>query len=216
MSDLKLRQDVMDELEFEPSVNATHIGVAVDNGVVTLTGHVGTYFERLAAEQAARRVKGVRAIAEEIEVRYPFSNKIADDEIAKRAADMLDMDVAVPKNRIAVTVRDGQITLSGQVDWQYQRRAAEKTVAMLSGVSGVVNHVTIRPSVQPADIKRKIEDALKRHAEVEARGIKVGIADGGKVTLEGTVHDWHEREAAQKAAWSAPGVVLVDDRLVIA
>ncbi len=215
MSDRKIREDVLSELEFEPSVNATNIGVAVENGVVTLSGHVGTYFERLAAETAVRRVKGVRAIAEEIEVRYHLSNKISDDEIARRAADMLDWDVAIPKNRIQILVRDGQVTLSGQVNWQFQRSAAETSVRMLAGISGVTNNITVLPATRPADVKRRIEEALKRHAEVEAQAIRVAV-DGGRVTLEGTVHDWHEREAAQQAAWAAPGVTLVDDRLAIA
>ena len=216
MSDRDLRQDILDELDYEPSVNGAHIGVAVDNGVVTLSGHVASYAEKLAAESAVRRVKGVRAIAQEIEVRYPFEKKTADDEIAKRAVDILRWSAVVPRDVVQLTVHDGWVTLSGQVDWQFQRRAAENELRKLSGIFGVINNITIQARVQPTDVKRKIEDALRRNAEIEAQGIRVTVLDGGKITLQGSVHDWHERTAAEQAAWSAPGVVSVDDRLTIA
>lgn len=215
MSDSALRQDVIDELEFEPRVNAAHIGVAVENGVVTLSGHVGSYAEKLAAEKAAKRVKGVHAIAEEIEVRFPSDKKTADDEIAARAVNILRWSSVVPPDSVMIKVQDGWIRLSGEVNWQFQRSAAEAEIRRLSGVTGVVNGITIKPRVQPVDIKRKIEAALKRHAEIEAQGIRVTVEDGGRVGLEGYVHDWREREAATNAAWSAPGVVRVDDRLRI-
>lgn len=215
MSDKQLRQDVIDELEFEPSVNAAHIEVAVDGGVVTLSGHVSSYAEKLAAEAATRRVKGVRAIAQEIEVRYPDERKTADDDIAKRALDIMQWSAVVPREAIQLTVREGWVTLSGQVDWQFQKRAAEDEIRRLSGVSGVVNNIVIKPRVQPADVKRKIEEALRRNADVEAQGIQVSVVDGGKITLQGRVHDWHERMTAENAAWSAPGVSAVDDRLTI-
>jgi osmotically-inducible protein OsmY len=216
MSDRKLRQDVLDEMDFEPSVNALHIGVAVDKGVVTLSGHVASYAEKLAAERAVRRVKGVRAIAQEIEVRYPFDKKTADDEIARRALDILNWSAVVPRDAVQLTVHDGWITLNGQVDWQFQRSSAEDDIRKLSGVSGITNKIAIRSQVQPADVKRKIEDALRRNAEIEAQGITVTVMDGGKIALQGSVHDWHERTAAERAAWSAAGVVSVDDRLTIA
>jgi len=215
MSDKDLRQFIIDELDFEPSVDAANIGVAVENGVVTLSGHVASYAEKMAAEAAVRRVKGVRAIAEEIEVRYPFNKKMADDEIAKRALDVIRWSASVPQDRIQVTVQNGWVTLSGQVDWWYQKNAAADAVRKLSGVSGVINNVTIRPRVQPVDVKRKIEDAFKRRAEIDTQGIRVAVTDGGKITLQGSVHDWQERIAAVDAAWSAPGVVSVDDRLSI-
>jgi osmotically-inducible protein OsmY len=215
MSELQLRQDVLDELEYEPSVDAAHIGVAVDKRVVTLTGHVATYAEKLAAMAAVRRVKGVRAIADEIEVRYPSDKQTSDDQIAKRAIDILAWDTLVPSGSIQVTVRDGWVTLAGSVDWYYQKINAEEDVRKLSGVRGVVNCIEIRPRVQAADVKRKIEDALKRHAEIEAKAIRVTVHDHN-VVLEGKVDTWDERYAAETAAWSAPGVKSVEDRLTIA
>jgi osmotically-inducible protein OsmY len=213
---MALRQDIIEELDFEPSVNAAHIGVAVDSGVVTLSGHACSYAEKLAAEQAAKRVKGVRAIAQEIEVRYPNDLKTADDEIAKRAVNILAWSAVVPKDAVQVKVQDGWVTLSGKLDWQFQRTAAETEIRRLSGVAGVINSITIKSHVQSADVKRKIEDALKRSAEVEAQSIRVSLLGDGKVALDGEVHDWQERDAVSLAAWSAPGVVSVEDRLTIA
>jgi osmotically-inducible protein OsmY len=216
MSDLTLRQTILDELEFEPSVNAAHIGVAVNNGVVTLSGHVSSYAEKVAAEQAVKRVKGVQAIAEEIDVRYADDKKTADDEIATRAVNILRWSAMVPAGSVLVKVQDGWVSLSGQVGWQFQRTAAEAQIRRLSGVKGMTNTITIKPSVQPTDVKRKIEDALKRNAEIRAQGIRVSVGEGGRVGLEGNVHDWRERQVAENAAWSVPGVVRVDDRLHIA
>lgn len=215
MSDKQLRQDVIDELEFDPSVNAAHVGVAVDGGVVTLTGHVSSYAEKLAAEAATRRVQGVRAIAQEIEVRYPNEKKTADDEIAKRALDIMRWSAVVPSDAIQLTVRDGWVTLSGQSEWQFQKDAAENEIRRLSGVAGVINNIAIKPRVQPTDVKRKIEEAFRRNADIEAQKIRVSVLDGGRITLQGSVHDWQERIAAENAAWSAPGVSAVDDRLTI-
>jgi osmotically-inducible protein OsmY len=215
MNDMTLRQDVLDELEYEPSINAAHIGVAVDKGAVALSGHVGSYAEKLTAIEAARRVKGVRAIADEIEVRYVTDPKTSDDEIAKRAADILGWDSLVPKGAVSILVRDGWVTLSGKVHWYYQKKAAEDDVRKLSGVRGVINNVTITPTVRADDVKRKIEDALRRHAEVEAKSIRVTVKGNDSVLLEGTVDNWDERYAVENAAWSAPGVRSVDDRLAI-
>ncbi|MBX6329077.1 MAG: BON domain-containing protein [Pseudolabrys sp.] len=215
MSDLQLRQDVVDELEFEPSVNAAHIGVAVDKGVVTLSGHVGSYAEKTAAVTAARRVKGVRAIADDIEVRYPSDKKTSDDEIAKRAVNILEWDTVVPSGSIQVTVSDGWVTLGGTVDWYYQKKAAEEDIQKLSGVRGVFNNIEIKPRVKADDVKKKIEDALKRHTEVEAKGIRVTVRDNDQVILEGQVDNWNERYAVENAAWSVPGVRSVEDRLAI-
>jgi len=216
MSDRDLRRNVLDELEFEPSIDAARVGVAVEDGIVTLSGHVSSYAQKLAAEAAVRRVKGVRAIAEEIEVRHPGDKQTADDEIARRAVEILNWNADAPRDRISITVRDGWVTLQGEVDWQYQKSAAEEQVRRLSGVSGIINNVTIKPRIQPNDIKHRIEDAFRRHAEIEAQRIRVRVADGGRVALEGTVHDWSERLAAERAAWSAPGVMAVEDRLTIA
>lgn len=216
MTDSQLRQDVIDELEFDPSFSGEHIGVAVDKNVVTLTGHVNSYAEKLAAIAAARRVKGVHAIAENIEVRYAFQNKTADDQIAKRASDILNWDVLIPSNRVDILVEEGWVTLSGNVDWYFQKTAAEDDVRKLSGVRGVTNKITIKSSADLANVKSKIESALKRRAEVEANAIRVTIHDGNKVILEGKVDNWEERRAAENAAWSAPGVASVEDRLTIA
>jgi osmotically-inducible protein OsmY len=215
MSDMNLRQNIIDELDFEPSVNSAHIGVAVANGVVTLSGYVGTYAEKRAAEKAVRRVKGVRAIAEEIKVRFPSDKKTADAEIATRAVNILHWDAVVPEGSIQIKVQDGWVGLSGQVDWRFQRSAAESAIRRLSGVVGVVNSIAIKPRVQPEDVKRKIENAFQRSAAIEAQRINVSVRDGGHVTLDGVVHDWRERQAAQYAAWSAPGVTRVEDRLTI-
>jgi osmotically-inducible protein OsmY len=216
MTDMQLRQDIIDELDFEPRVNAAHIGVAVDNGVVTLTGHVAHYAEKLSAEQAARRVKGVRAIAQEIEVRYPSDKKTADDEIAARALNILRWSAVVPTEQVQVKVQNGWVTLTGEVEWHFQRSSAESELRKLSGVAGVINDVAIKSRVQTQDIKRKIEDALKRNAEIEAQRIQVSVLDGGRVSLKGNVHDWQERYSVKNAAWSAPGVTSVEDNLAIA
>jgi osmotically-inducible protein OsmY len=214
MTDLRLRQDVLDELEFEPSVNAAGIGVAVDDGVVTLTGHVSTYAEKLAAERAAKRVSGVRAVAQEITVRFAHEKRLSDDEIAKRVLNILRWDVSVPDN-VKVTVENGLVTLSGEVDWHYQKVAAEAAIQKLAGIAGVSNIIKLKqPTVKVSDIKTKIENALKRNAEVEAGGISVTVSDG-KVTLNGKVDSWNEWQAVASAAWSAPGVQTVDDRLIV-
>ena len=215
MSELQLRQDILDELEFEPRVSAAHIGVAVENQVVTLTGHVSSYDEKLQAVQAVRRVKGVRAIAEELEVRFVNDKKTSDDEIAKRAVDILGWDTVVPSGSIQITVRDGWVTLTGDVGWYYQKTAAGDDVRKLSGVRGVINNIAIKPRVQAQDVKRKIEDALKRNAEVEAKAIRITVQHGNKVLLEGKVQNWNERYAVESAAWSTSGVNSVEDRLAI-
>jgi hyperosmotically inducible protein len=217
MTDTQLRQDIIDELEFDPSFNGEHIGVVVERNVVILTGHVNSYAEKLAAIAAVRRIKGVHAIAENIEVRYPYQNKTADDQIAKRAVDIISWDVHIPSDTVDVLVQDnGWVTLSGTVDWYYQRRAAEDDVRKLSGVRGVTNKIAIKPGVDTSNVKNKIESALKRHAEVEAKSIRVTVQNGNKVVLEGKVDNWDERRAVENAAWSAAGVSSVDDRLTIA
>ena len=214
MSDLDLRQDVLDELEFEPRIDAAHIGVTADKGVVTLTGFVSNYAQKLAAAEAARRVKGVKAIANDIEVRYPSEKKTSDDQIAKRAVDVLDWDVLVPDQSLQVTVSNGWVTLAGTVHWYYEKKAAEEDVRKLSGVRGVFNKIEIKPRVKAEDVKRKIDEALNRHAEVEARGIRVTVHDD-TVLLEGKVDNWDERFAVENAAWSAAGVRSVEDKLAV-
>lgn len=214
MDDKVLRQNIIDELDFEPSINAANIGVAVENGVVTLTGHVGSYVEKIAAERVVERVKGVKAIAQEIEVRYPDQPKRSDDEIAKRALNILHWSVQVPDDAIHVKVQKGWITLTGTVEWQYQRLAAESAVRKLTGIVGVSNLIEIKPKIEAEDVRQKILDSLKRHAELEAESIKVTV-ENNKVTLEGKVKAWYERNLAERAAWSAPGVKEVEDRLTL-
>jgi osmotically-inducible protein OsmY len=214
MDDLELRQLVIDELEFDPSINAANIGVSVEKGVVTLSGHVASYVEKIAAERLVERVKGVKAIAQEIEVRYPDHQKRSDDEIAQRAVNILHWSVHVPDGSIHVKVEKGWVTLTGAVEWQYQRHAAESAVRKLSGISGVSNLIEIRPRVAASDVHRKIMDSLKRNAEIEADSIRV-IVNDDKVTLEGKVKAWYERGLAERAAWSAPGVKAVEDRLTL-
>ena len=217
MNDLQLRRDILDELDFEPRVNAASIGVTVERGAVTLTGHVSTYPEKLTAVKAVRRVKGVRAIADEIEVRFLGDKKtIPDDELARCAMDIVGWDTLLPSGAIQIVVRDGWITLSGNAEWYYQLKAAEEDVRRLPGVRGVTNNIVITPRVQAQDVKRKIEDALKRHAEVGAKGISITVQDGDKVLLEGKVQNWDEWSAVENAAWSIPGVKRVEDRLAMA
>jgi osmotically-inducible protein OsmY len=214
MNDHQLRQDVMDELDFEPSVNAEHIGVGAHAGVVTLTGFVASYREKLAAERAVRRVKGVKAIAEAIEVRLPSDRKLSDAEIAERAIDVLKWCVGLPANRITVTVEKGIVTLTGEVDWRYQANRAGAAVHDLGGVSLVVNHIRVKSPVGIFSVREKIEQALRRNAELDASRITVR-ADGGKVVLGGKVHAFFERDIAERAAWSAPGVTEVEDHIQI-
>lgn len=215
MNDKKLRQHVTEELEFEPSIDATDIGVAVQDGVVTLTGHVASYVEKLAAERATWRVKGVKAIAQQIKVRLPTDKKTNDDEIAQRAIAVLAWTASVPADAVKVRVEDGFITLTGTVGWNYQRQLMEKAVRKLSGVRGVVNDIDIAPSVTHADVRERIAKALERHADIEAERIVVTIHDGC-VSLNGFVDNWDERMAVERAAWAAPGVRAVEDNLRIA
>ncbi|MGU3665357.1 BON domain-containing protein [Methylobacterium sp. A49B] len=213
MIDKDLRRDVLDELDFEPSLQAGDIGVAVADGVVTLTGHVGSYAEKVAAERAVRRVRGVRAIAQDIAVRYADDRKVADDQIAGRALAIIDWSVHLPKDCIQVKVSGGWVTLTGTVDWQYQMAGAEAAVRKLSGVHGVTNLIEVRPRIPPTAVKDKILQAFRRSAMFEADAIKVSVS-GDRVILEGAVSAWAERDSAERAAWSVPGVRAVEDRIV--
>ena len=214
MADIDLRQSVLEELDFDPSFDADGIGVAVENGVVTLTGHVRSYAAKLAVERAVQRVKGVHGIAEEIEIRYPADKRTADDQIAERALSSIKWNAQVPGDAVLVKVEKGWVTLSGTVDWQFQRIAAESAVRRLSGVAGISNMIAIKPQVRPTDVKSKILDALKRNAQLEADAIRVSV-DNDTVTLEGNVKAWYERGIAERAAWSAPGVSKVEDRISV-
>jgi osmotically-inducible protein OsmY len=214
MSDMKLKKAVEEELEWEPSIDAEHIGVAAENGVITLSGHVANYTQKFAAEAATRRVKGVRAIAEEIEVRFPGDKQVADDQIAKRALDVIAWNCSIPRDAFQVKVQQGVVILTGEADWFFQRDDAESAVRKLTGIKGLINEIKIKPKVQATDIKSRIETALKRSAQVEADSIRVSVTDG-RVTLNGRVKAWYERDLAERTAWSAPGVVAVDDRISI-
>ncbi|MCP2073084.1 UNVERIFIED_ORG: osmotically-inducible protein OsmY [Pseudomonas lini] len=215
MDDLTLRKTILEELEFQPDINAANIGVAVDNGVVTLSGHVSTYAQKINAERAVKGIKGVRAVAEEIKVRLDKGAGTADDTIAARALKIINWSSDVPEGDIKVIVQNGWVNLEGEVDWQYQKETVERAVFKLSGVVGVNNRLTLRPRVDAGNIQRRIEEALKRSAEVDAQGIRVKV-DGDVVRLEGKVHLWRQRRIAERAAWSVPGVREVDDHLLLA
>lgn len=212
--DKRLQHDVLAELEFEPRVNAAHIGVAAKDGVVTLTGHVGSIEEKLAAERAARSVRGVKAVAQEIEVRLPSDKKLDDDEIAERALRIIGWDLHLPASSIYVKVDHGLVTLHGEVERHFQRAEAERQVRRLSGVVGVINDIRLKPAPTPPDIREQLEAALHRNAAIGASSIGV-YAEDGKVTLLGTVDSWHQREVAERIAWSIAGVSDVDDKLVL-
>ena len=201
-------------MKWEPSIDAEHIGVTAEDGVVTLTGHVGSYAEKFTAEKATKRVKGVRAIAQELEIRFPNDKKTSDDQIAKRALDIIAWDSTIPNDMVQLKVQNGFITLSGQVDWYYSRDDAESAIRRLAGVKGIANDIIIKPRAQALDIKHLIETALKRNAELEAGSIKVSVVNG-RVTLDGKVKAWYERDLAEHTAWSAPGVISVEDHINI-
>ncbi len=216
--DLSLQSMVMDELAWEPSVDAAHIGVSAKNGVVTLSGFVDSYAARAAAEHAAGRVRGVNAIAQEIEVRLPNDQKHADDEIAERAVRILGWDIEVPAKDIHVKVSHGVVTLTGDVAHYFQRIAAENAVRRLGGVRGVQNMLTVShpagASSKPDVVRKKIEDALHRSADLEAAHIDISV-DNGTVTLKGRVKSWFERGVVRSAAWAAPGVTEIRDQLTV-
>ncbi|NVD39921.1 BON domain-containing protein [Ensifer sp. HO-A22] len=215
MNDLILRQDILDELEYEPSVHAAGIGVAVDQGIVTLSGHVASFVEKYAVERIVRDMRGVRAIAQELEVRLPEHKKTADDEIASRVLAVLEWAAAVSRpDDIDVTVRHGFVTLEGTVDWHFQRTAAENAVRQLAGVTGISNQLEIRPNVNRFAMAREIEDALKRNTEIDAEDVHIKTS-GGQVTLSGSVRTLRERALVERAAWSATGVTVVEDQLLV-
>ena len=213
-TDSQLQHDVMAELEWEPAVDHADIGVAVNDGVVTLSGYVKNFTEKLAAEKAVRRVAGVRAIAEEIKVRLASDSKLADHEIAKRILDMIAWTVSIPNDVVKVKVEHGWVTLSGTVDWYFQSNEARKAAAKVSGVIGVSNLIEVKQHPAPTDVKDRIVSAFKRQADLDAAAVTV-ITDGGTVKLSGKVHAWNERSIAERAAWSAPGVTKVEDHLTV-
>ncbi|WP_426142676.1 BON domain-containing protein [Pseudomonas sp. DWP3-1-2] len=215
MSDLTLRRDILDELEFRPHIDAAAIGVAVENGVATLTGHVRSYAEKIAAERAVKSVKGVRGVAEELQVRLPGTICLDDDVIASRCLELIQWNESLPADRIQVKVQSGWVTLEGEVDWQYQKEAAQGAIRKLTGVTGINNFLDIKPRINPDDTQTLIESALVRNVEVDATHICVTV-DDRTVTLKGHVHSWAERKAAERTAWSAAGVTRVENHLLLA
>lgn len=212
--DVELQRDVIDELRWDPRVGATEIGVAVKEGVVTLTGNVDTNARRYAAIRAAQRVAGVKALAEDLVVKLPSNLLRTDTEIAHAALNALKWNIEVPTDRVKVRVDNGWVILEGQLEWQFERTAAEESVRWLTGVRGVTNLIMLKERAFAPDVQRRIEDALKRNAEVDAKHIRVD-ATNGKVTLRGTVRSWIERQDAEQAAWAAPGVVQVEDLITV-
>lgn len=214
-TDRRLQQDVMEELKWEPSVEASAIGVEVKDGFVTLAGHVDSYTQKVAAEHAAQRVSGVKGVVMEIDIALPGSSKLKDADLARNASRALEWNASVPKNAIKISVQDGWVTVTGKVSWAYQRWAAVGAVRALIGVVGVVDQIAITPHVEPRDVKTKIEAAFQRHAHHESKSIDVGV-NGSSVTLSGVVDSWAERDAARIAAWAAPGVNEVIDNMRVA
>lgn len=214
-SDGQLQNDVMAELAWEPSVDHADIGVSVVDGVVTLNGFVKSYPEKLAAERAAKRVAGVKAIAEEIKVRLPSEPKSADHEVAKRILDMFSWNVLIPEDGIKVKVEHGWVTLTGKVEWHYQSDEARKVAGRVAGVNGVNNLIEVKQLPVAADVKDRIMAAFKRQADLDAASVTVTTI-GGRVKLGGKVKAWNERGIAERAAWAAPGVTAVEDHIVVA
>lgn len=214
MNDSELQREVLDELRFEPILNAAEIGVAARNGVVTLSGWVDSYIQKLTAEKAAKRVRGVRGVAEEIEVRIPTSTTRTDAEIARAAINALEWNVRVPADRILVKVENAWLTLEGEVDWAFEKEAALEAVRDLTGVRGVSNLISVKPQVKVLEIKDRIREAFRRSADLDADSIRIDASEG-TVTLSGSVHSLVERDEAGRVAWAAPGVAKVENNLAV-
>ena len=214
-TDSQLQRDVLDQLEWEPSIREAEIGAAVKEGVVTLSGYVDTFAEKWATTRAVERLNGVKAVADDLEVKLPSSHMRSDTDIAHAAVRALEWDVQVPHDKIKMTVRDAWVTLGGDAEWQYQQSAAERAVRFLTGVIGVTNLIAVKPRhASSFDVSGKIHEALRRTAELDAGRITVEAHDGN-VTLNGTVRSYAERRDAERAAWGAPGVTNVDDRIAV-
>ncbi len=213
--DDQLQKAVLAELNWEPRVTAAHIGVTADNGTVTLTGHVHSYGQKHAAEMATGRVKGVKAIAEEIEVKLPFEIKRDDADIATAAVNRLAWDTGTPRDAVKITVEKGWVTLSGQVEWHFQKEAAEREVRNLMGVTGVSNQITIKPCVDTSHLQDDIQVALHRSIFFQPENVHVTAKDG-RVKLTGTVSSWNDRRTAEWTAWAAPGATAVENDVIVA
>ncbi|HEX5542906.1 MAG TPA: BON domain-containing protein [Micromonospora sp.] len=214
--DQDIQRDLLEELKWEAQVRPNEIGVAVQDGVVTLSGWVNNYAKKWAAERTAHRIRGVRAVANDIEVRLPTTAQRTDADIATAATRALEWDAFVPLENLDVTVSNGWVMLQGEVEWEYQRRAAESAVGRLAGVHGVSNGLTVRPPAQPAphDVKEQIETALVRSAETDAERIDIDV-QGNRIVLRGTVRSWLERQEAERVSWSAPGVISVENQITV-
>ena len=213
-SDTQIQADVLAELKWDARVQPNEVGVSVKDGIVTLTGYVDSYTKKWAAEERAHRVAGVKAVANDIQVRLPGSSERTDADLAAAARRALEWNTLVPADRVRITVSSGFVTLEGDVDWQYERDAAERAVRNLVGVKGVSNLIRVKPNAMPQNIKERIEQALRRIIEEDARSITVEV-EGSKVILRGTVRSWAERQEAERSAWSAPGITSVDNRITI-
>lgn len=213
-SDAEIERDVKEELKWDPDLDATDVAVTVKDGVVTLTGFVRSYAEKYEAESAAKRVAGVVGVANDLEVRLPTTDERPDPEIARDAVSAIKAQLPISSENIKVIVKNGWVTLEGEVEWQYQKNTAEAAVRRIKGVRGVINSIVVKPRVEPSEIKRKIQEAFKRNAEVDANRIIVET-NGSEVILKGTVRSWIEREEAERVAWSAPGVTKVVDQIVV-
>jgi osmotically-inducible protein OsmY len=213
-SDIDIKRDVEAELRWNPDIDATDIAVSVKDGVVTLSGFVRSYAQKFEAEQTAKRVNGVRAVANDIEVRLPIFNQRPDPEIARDAVEEIQKNLPYASDHIGVVVRDGWVTLEGSVEWNYQRERAAQVVRRVRGVKGVTNLIELQPRVPPVEVKHKIEQAFRRSAELDANRITVET-EGGVVTLRGTVRSWAERQEAERVAWTTPGVVRVNNLITI-
>jgi osmotically-inducible protein OsmY len=213
-SDTEIERDVKEELQWDPDLDATDIAVSVKNRVVTLMGFVRSYADKYEAENAAKRVAGVAAIANDIEVRLPSVDERPDPEIARDAVAAVKSQLPISSEKIKLVVKNGWVTLEGAVEWQYQKQTAENAVRRIKGIKGVSNLIQLKPQLEPTEIKQKIQDAFKRNAEIDANRIVVET-NGSEVILKGTVRSWIEREEAERAAWAAPGVTKVEDHIVV-
>jgi len=214
MSDRELREAVEDALDWEPIINAKGIAVSADDGVVTLSGHVESYPQLREAEKVAGLVRGVKAVVCQLQVRVPATHERTDEEIARAAFNAIAWNTLLPKETIQLWVESGRVTLEGTVDWQYQRKSAEQCVRYLAGVKDVNNHIVVKPSVNRIAVRAQIEAALLRNAQIDANNIRVDVR-GDRVLLKGTVQSWIEREEAERAAWGAPGVIDVENLLIV-